>query len=139
MRCDGQQIPEALDGTKARLFRAPATFIGKAAPWNEGSPGAPNQVSYEGRSVAAIGGGRVYGILTPDMAADPSVWFSYPLRGLRVVENGNQGFLKKRPLSVQFGCDSWYVKMSEVFLIIPASGGRQTAGQEGTLLQALKA
>ena len=39
MRCDGQQIPEQLDGTKTRMYRARATFTGQAAPWNEGSPG----------------------------------------------------------------------------------------------------
>ena len=40
MRCDGQQIPESLDGNKTRMYRARATFTGQAAPWNEGSPGS---------------------------------------------------------------------------------------------------
>lgn len=139
MRCDGQQSPESLDGTKARLYRARGSFSGKAAPWNGGSPGLAAAASAEGRTIVAVGGGRVFGILTPDMVADPCIWFSIPLRGLRVAENGNQGLLKKRPRSVQLGNADWNVKLSDVHVIIPASGGRQQPAQEGTLVQALRA
>lgn len=138
MRCDLQQIPESLDGNKTRMYRARATFSGQAAPWNDGSPGLAAPASSEGRAALGVGSGRVFGILTPDLEADPSVWFTLPLRGLRVVPHGQQGLLKKRPLSIQLGCDQWFMRLTDVNVIIPASGGRQQAGQEGTLLQALK-
>jgi hypothetical protein len=138
MRCDLQQIPESLDGVKLRLFRARATFSGKAAPWNEGSPGLPTPASSEGTAVVGIGPTRVVGILTPDLEVNPSVWFHHPLRGMRVVSNGQQGMLKKRPISVHFGNEDWQVKVSGVNLIIPASGGRQQANQEQAFLDGLK-
>lgn len=138
MRCDGQQIPESLDGTKTRMYRTRATFSGQAAPWNDGSPGLASPASAEGRAALGVVSGRVFGILTPDLEADPSVWFTLPLRGLRVVPHGQQGLLKKRPVSIQLGCDQWSVRLSDVNVIIPASGGRQQTGQEATLLEALK-
>jgi hypothetical protein len=138
MRCDGQQIPESLDGNKVRLYRARGTFSGSAAPWNDGSPGAMEALTTEGRTALGVGGNRVFGILTPDLAADPCVWFSLPLRGLRVVDQGQQGLLKRRPVSIQFGNETWFVRVKDVNIIIPASGGRQQPGQEGTLLAALK-
>lgn len=138
MRCDAQQIPESLDGNKTRMYRTRATFSGQAAAWNEGSPGLPAAASAEGRGALGVVGGRVFGILTPDLEADPSVWFTLPLRGLRVIANGQQGLLKKRPVSIQLGCDQWFVRLTEVNIIIPASGGRQQTGQEAALLQALK-
>lgn len=140
MRCDAQQIPEPLDGNKPRLFRGKGVFQGKAAPWNAGgSPGLPAQAQAEGRTAIAVGGGRVMGILTPDQATQPSVWFSLPLGGIRIVEQGSKGVLKSRPVSVQFGNDQWWCRLTEVSVIIPASGGRLQPKQEGTLLQALKA
>ncbi|MFZ0664512.1 MAG: hypothetical protein WAM97_02070 [Acidimicrobiales bacterium] len=139
MRCDAQQIPEPLDGTKPRLFRGRGTFTGTASPWNEGgSPGQPAQATAEGRTALGIAAGRVYGILTPDLAALPSVWFSLPLRSLRVVEEGRKGVLKGRPEAIQFGNDQWRVRLSDVNLIIPASGGRLQPKQEGTLVELLK-
>ncbi len=138
MRSDGQQIPESLDGTKTRMYRARGTFTGQAAPWNDGSPGLAAPASTEGRAALGVGAGRVFGILTPDIEADPSVWFTFPLRGLRVVPHGQQGLLKKRPVSIQFGSDQWYVRLTDVNVIIPASGGRQQTGQEAALLLALK-
>jgi hypothetical protein len=138
MRCDGQQIPEPLDGNKTRMYRARATFAGQAAPWNDGSPGLAAPASVEGRVALGVGSGMVFGILTPDLEADPSVWFTLPLRGLRVVPHGQQGLLKKRPVSIQLGSDQWFVRLNDVKVIIPASGGRQQPGQEQTLLQALK-
>lgn len=138
MRCDGQQIPEQLDGTKPRMYRGRAIFSGKASPWNDGSPGAMAPASAEGRAALGVGGGRIFGILTPDIEADPCVWFTLPLRGLRIVEHGQQGLLKKRPVSVQFGNEVWTVRYSDINVIIPASGGRQQSGQEATFAQALK-
>lgn len=138
MRCDGQQIPEQLDGAKTRMYRARATFVGQAAPWNDGSPGLAAPASFEGTVALGIGSGRVFGILTPDLEVDPSVWFTIPLRGLRVASHGQQGLLKKRPVSIQLGSDQWFVRVTDVNVIIPASGGRQQSGQEQTLLQALK-
>jgi hypothetical protein len=138
MRCDGQQIPEQLDGAKTRMYRVRATFSGNASPWNEGSPGLGSPASAEGTAALGVQSGRVFGILTPDLEAEPSVWFTLPLRGLRVVPHGQQGLLKKRPVSIQFGCDQWSVRLTDVNVIIPASGGRQQPGQEHTLLQALK-
>jgi hypothetical protein len=139
MRCDAQQVPEPLDGSKLRLYRARGVFQGNAAPWNEGgSPGLPAQAQAEGRTAIGVGGGRVMGILTPDQAAHPSAWFSLPLTGLRIVEQGSKGMLKSRPVSVQFGNDQWWCRVTEVSVIIPASGGRLQPKQEGSLLQALK-
>ena len=138
MRCDGQQIPEQLDGTKTRMYRGRATFTGKAAPWNDGSPGAMAPASAEGRAALGVSAGRIFGILTPDLEANPCVWFTLPLRGLRVLEQGQQGLLKKRPVSVQFGNEVWNVRFSDINVIIPASGGRQQAAQEATFLQALR-
>jgi len=99
----------------------------------------PAPTSAEGRTAVAVGAGRVFGILTPDQAALPSVWFSLPLRSLRLVEQGHKGLLKGRPEAIQFGNDQWRVKLSEINLIIPASGGRLQAKQEATFLQMLKA
>jgi hypothetical protein len=138
MRCDGQQIPESGDGVKARLYRARGVFTGKAAPWNEGSPGMPSGASAEGRTALGVAPSRIFGILTPDIAADPCLWFWLPLRGLRVVENGQQGLFKKRPVSIMIGCEDWQIRLSDVNIIIPASGGRQQAGQEATLVKALR-
>jgi hypothetical protein len=138
MRCDGQQLPESADGAKTRLYRARGTFTGKASPWNEGSPGLASPASSEGRTALGVGGGRVFGILTPDLEADPAVWFTLPLRTLRVVESGQQGLLKKRPVSIMLGCEDWQLRLSDVNIIIPASGGRQQAGQEATLLKELR-
>jgi hypothetical protein len=138
MRCDGQQLPESADGQKVRLYRARGVFAGKAAPWNEGSPGLPSAASAEGRTALGVGGGRVFGILTPDLVADPAIWFTLPLRALRVVESGQQGLLKKRPVSIMLGCEDWQVRLSDVNIIIPASGGRQQAGQEATLVKELR-
>ena len=133
MRCDGQQIPEQLDGTKPRMYRGRATFTGKAAPWNDGSPGAAAPASAEGRAAVGVpADGRVFGILTPDLEANACVWFTLPLRGLRIIEHGQQGLLKKRPVSVQFGNEDWSVRFSDINVIIPASGGRQQTGQEAT-------
>jgi hypothetical protein len=138
MRCDGQQLPESLDGERVRLYRARGTFTGKASAWNEGSPGAGSPASAEGRTALGIGGGRVFGILTPDLVAEPCVWFTLPLRTLRVVEHGSQGLFKKRPVSVQIWFEDWSIRLSGVNIIIPASGGRQTPKQEATLVKALK-
>ena len=139
MRCDAQQVPESLDGTKTKLYRARATFSGKAAPWNEGTPGAPGPTSAEGRVVMGVTPVRILGILTPDLVADPCIWFTLPLRGLRVIDHGQQGLLKKRPVSIQIGNEDWSIRVSDVNVVIPASGGRQQTGQEGTLLAALRA
>jgi len=138
MRCDGQQLPEPLNGDKPRMYRVRASFSGQAAPWNGGSPGAMAPYSTEGRTALGVGGNRVFGIVTPDLADDPCVWFSLSVRGLRIVEQGQQGFLKRRPVSIQFGSDQWFVRVKDVNIIIPASGGRQQPGQEAALLQALK-
>jgi hypothetical protein len=138
MRCDAQQIPEQLDGTKTRMYRGRAIFSGKAAPWNDGSPGEMAPASDEGTAVLGASGGRVFGILTPDLEANPCIWFTLPLRGLRIVEHGHQGLLKKRPVSVQFGNEVWTVRLSDIKVIIPASGGRQQLGQEAAFLQALR-
>ena len=97
MRCDGQQIPESLDGNKTRMYRTRATFAGQAAAWNEGSPGLPAAASAEGRAVLGVGGGRVYGILTPDLEAEASVWFTLPLRGLRIVATRAAGSVEEAP------------------------------------------
>jgi hypothetical protein len=138
MRSDGQQVPESMDGSKARLYRGRGVFNGKAAPWNEGSPGLPSQASAEGRTALGVGAGRVFGILTPDLVADPCLWFTLALSSLRVVESGSQGLFKKRPVSIMIGCEDWQIRLSDVNIIIPASGGRQTPGQEATLVKALR-
>jgi hypothetical protein len=137
MRCDGQQLPESMDGSRVRLFRGRANFSGKAAPWNDGSPGALASTNAEGRAAIAVDANRVFGILTPDLSAEDCIWFSLPLRGLRVAGHGRKGLLKSRPHSIQLGCQDWSVRMTDVNLVIPASGGRQQAGREATLLQAL--
>jgi hypothetical protein len=139
MKCDNQEIPEALDGAKPSgwWLVGVCSFSGPAAKGGEtGTLGETADTQAEGTAALAVGGGRVFGIVSPNTDVAAAIWWSWPLSEVRVEAVGSQGFLKKRPTQLTLKTSDAQLTLAFVSRLYRNSGSRQS-GQEASLLKAL--
>jgi hypothetical protein len=145
MKCDGKEIPEALDGAKpiGWWIASECTFGGEVASGREtGTLGQKKDIVMKGPAALAVFEERVIGILSPDSGAEPALWWSWPLTSTAVEGHGTQGAFKKRPSKLRLDRgggaegDGDSIVLGGVARLYRSSGRYQT-GQEGSLLKAL--
>lgn len=145
MKCDGKEIPEALDGTKPTgwWIASECTFAGAAAPAGEtGTPGPKKDIVLKGPAAMAVFEDRVIGILGPRSEAEPALWWSWRLASTGVEGHGTQGMFKKRPSKLRIDHDGGADGDGDSIVLggvaqLFRSSGRYQSGQESSLLKAL--
>jgi hypothetical protein len=147
MKCDGKEIPEALDGEKPTgwWIASECTFAGAAAPAGETGTLEPKKgIVLKGPAAMAVFDDRVIGILSPGSGAESALWWSWPLAGTGVEGHGTQGMFKKRPSKLRIDHngradgdgDGDSIVLGGVARLFRSSG-RYQSGQESSLLKAL--
>ncbi|MEA2470020.1 MAG: hypothetical protein QOE38_1019 [Thermoleophilaceae bacterium] len=140
MRSDAKEIPDALDGSKpvGWWLSEEATFTGRAAQEGPGTPGAAEEVSLGGTVALAVFADRVIGIVSPNDFAPPAVWFSWPRPSVAVETSGTVGLIRKRPRQLALQVEGHgALQLTAVSSLLRSMGSYQ-AGQEGSLLKALR-
>lgn len=139
MASDGQEIPELPDSSKpvGWWLAERSTYRGPAATAAENQQLAGIQdTACDGTTALAVTKERVLGIVSPNDETTPAVWWSWSLSGLDIQTAGEQGFLRKRPVSIALMRDGATVELSAVSRLWRNSG-RYQDGQEGSLVKAL--
>ncbi|WP_445152225.1 hypothetical protein [Baekduia sp. Peel2402] len=125
--CDEREVPVNLQDTHNNWLGG--VYMRQSPPL---SSGAAAEVS--GRVALAIGDGRLVGIISPDEATEPAIWFSIALDDLLMVEVISRHRLTWRPRKITVYVPGWAL----VFVAIARhDGSREWRGQERSLLRAL--
>ncbi len=133
MRCNQKEIPEAIDGGKEAgcWIAASCSFSGTVD-----ADGTLQEVSATAPAAIAVTVTRVIGILSPNAADQPAIWWSADLAECRSAATGSQGLLKKRPASIAISFGDCRLNIADVAQLFRHSNRMQT-GQEASLMQAL--
>jgi hypothetical protein len=145
MRCDEREIPAALSGTEPvgewLIFRC--MFAGSAMSGGERETlGEAVEGTVEGTAALAVVEDRVIGIVSPDSASAPALWWSWSLASTTVEAHGTRGLFKKRPEKITLDRDGGLDGGGDTLLFeeVARNWGRKTGfqtGQEQSLLEAL--
>jgi hypothetical protein len=127
LQCDDREVPVNLPdtydnwlaGVYMRQFPEP--------------PSGGEVAEMQARVALAVGGGRLAGIISPDTARQPAIWFSIELADLQMVEVIAR-YLTWRPRMIHVRVPGW----SLVFVRVAGhDGSKEWPGQERNLLKAL--
>ena len=141
IRANDKEIPDGL--TRATplgwWIAQQGRYAGSA--WTlaaDGSPDEDRDAHVGGTVATVVVEGRLLGIVSPNGPAEPSLWFSVALPGLRTTTSGEQGHFRKRPaeisLTFPWGSSLTLAGISQLF----RHSGAYQSGREGTLLTALR-
>jgi hypothetical protein len=146
MKCDSKEIPLAASGAKPEgwWLVEGCMFAGSATPGGEkGTLDKPVLARIEGTAALAVVEERLIGIVSPNSAGEPALWWSWPLSTIKVETVGTQGLFKKRPASIRLDRDGGVDADSDTLALkgvvrLFRNSGRAQPGQEESLLKALR-
>lgn len=125
--CDDREIPVNLPDTYNHWLAG--VFMRESPP---PSVGAVTEVT--ARVTLAIGDGRLVGIVSPDEATEPAIWFSTALADLLMVRVLSRYRLTRRPRRITVYVPGWAL----VFVAVARhDGSMEWRGHERSLLRAL--
>lgn len=125
--CDDREVPINLPDTYDHWLAG--VFMRQSPP---PSSGAVTEVT--ARVALAIGDGRLVGIISPDEATAPAIWFSIALADLLMVRALSRHRVTRRPRKITVYVPGWAL----VFVAVARhDGSMECRGQERSLLRAL--
>jgi hypothetical protein len=125
--CDEREVPVNLPDTYDHWLGG--IYMRQSPPPSSGTCG-----ELTARVALAAGDGRLVGIISPDGARQPAIWFSTALDDLLMVQVLDRSWLTRRPRKITVYVPGWALVL---VAIARHDGSREWPGQERSLLQAL--